>query len=153
MKPPARTWLARACVAGATALAAAGCGSSSPSQAQLRSQATTICEQTNRSIGRIPTPASAAGALTFLNDGIAALKPELRSLKQLSASGDAVDVWNTAIHALSAQLAALQSTASDIQAGADPVRSFKSLEQTLGPLQTQANNAWQALQIPACQNQ
>lgn len=144
---------ASALAVGLAALTLAACGSSSASPTQVRSQATSICSRGNRQIGRIPTPSSAAGALAFLNSGIAALKPELRSLRQLSVSGDAADVWNTAIRALSDQLATLQSTARKIQGGADAVQSFKSLQQTLAPLETQANNAWQALQIPACQSQ
>lgn len=136
-----------------TALTMAGCGSSSASPTQIRSQATSICATANRQIGRVPTPSSAAGGLAFLNSGIAALKPEVRSLRQLGVSGDSANVWNTAIRALSDQLAVLQSTASKLQSGADPVQAFKSLEQTLAPLETQANGAWQALQIPACQSQ
>lgn len=152
--PAATGWAARAGAAGLAALALSACGgSSSSSPAQVRTQATAICQRANRQIGRIPTPASEAGALAFLNSGIAALKPELAQLRQLSVSGDAADVWNAAIRALSEQLSALQSTAAQIQAGADPIMSFKSLQQTLAPLETQANNAWSALEIPACQSQ
>ena len=141
------------CAAGLAVLAVAGCGSSSASPSQLRTQASAICARTNRQVGRIPTPASAAGGLAFLNQGIATLEPELRSLKQLSVSGDAADVWNAAMRSLSDQLEAMRSTASQIKGGADPVASFKSLQRTLAPLESQASNAWQALQIPACQNQ
>ena len=88
-----------------------------------------------------------------MNSGIAALKPELAQLRQLQAAGDAADVWRTALRALSDQLAALQSTASQIKGGADPVVATKSLQRTLAPLDSEANGAWQALQIPACQNQ
>lgn len=153
MSGRSRSWAARACAAGLAAALLGGCGSSSASPAQLRAQATAICERANARIGRIPTPANASGALAFLNSGIAALKPEIQELRQLSASGDAADVWNAAIRTLSAQLAALQSTASQIQGGADPVQAYRSLQQTLGPLETQSNDAWSALQIPACQNQ
>lgn len=148
-----RSRAARTCAAGLTALAVAACGSSSPSDNQLRSQATAICSHANRVIGRIATPSSASGGGAFLENGIAALKPELQQLKRLPAPGDASDVWSTAIRSLSGELSALNSAAAKIQAGGDPVASYKSLQQTLGPLETQANNAWQALQIPACQNQ
>jgi hypothetical protein len=139
--------------AGLATLSLAACGSSTASPAQLRAQATAICTRANARIGRIATPASANGGLAFLDTGIAALQPELAQLKRLSASGDAADVWNTAIRSAEAELAALQSAAAEIRGGADPVQVFKSLQQTLAPLETQADNAWQALQIPACQNQ
>jgi hypothetical protein len=144
---------ARACVAALAALGLAACGSSSSSPTQLRSQATAICARANRQIGRIPTPTSATGALAFLNSGIATLRPELAQLQQLQATGDAADVWRTAVRALSDQLAALQSTASEIKGGGDPTSATKSLQQRLAPLESEANGAWQALQIPACQNQ
>ncbi len=138
--------------AGLAALTVAACGSSTTSPAQLRAQATAICQRANVRIGRIATPANASGGLAFLNNGIAALTPELAQLKQLSASGAAADVWNTAVRSLSSELSALQSAAAEIRGGADPVQAYKSLQQTLAPLETQADNAWQALQIPACQN-
>jgi hypothetical protein len=144
---------ARASAAGLAALALAACGSSSASPAQVRTQASAICARANARIGRIPTPTSATGALAFLDTGVASLKPELTQLKQLSVSGDAADVWNTAVRSLSTQLATLESTAAKIRAGADPVQAYKSLQQTLRPLETQADGAWEALQIPACGGQ
>lgn len=153
MTARARGKTAHACTVALAALTLVACGSSSSSPTQLRSQATAICARANRQIGRIPTPSSAAGALAFLNGGSAALQPELAQLRQLQASGDATDVWRTAVRALSDQLSALQATASQIKGGADPVRATKSLQQTLAPLESEANGAWQALQIPACQNQ
>ncbi len=144
---------ARAGAAGLAALALAACGSSSASPAQVRTQASAICARANARIGRITTPANATGALAFLDSGISSLKPELTQLKRLSVSGDASDVWNTAVRTLSQQLAALETTASKIRGGADPVQAFKSLQQTLAPLETEANGAWQALQIPSCQSQ
>jgi hypothetical protein len=149
---PAST-AARAGAAGLAVLALAACGSSSASPAQVRSQASAICARANARIGRIPTPANATGALAFLDNGIASLKPEVTQLQRLSVSGDAADVWQTAVRTLSQQLAALETTASKIRAGADPVQAYKSLQQTLAPLETQANGAWQALQIPACAGQ
>jgi hypothetical protein len=143
----------RAGAAGLAALTVAACGSSTASPAQVRSQASAICARANARIGRVPTPANATGALAFLDNGIASLKPEVTQLQRLSVSGDAADVWQTAVRTLSQQLAALETTASKIRVGADPVQAYKSLQQTLAPLETQADGAWQALQIPACQGQ
>jgi hypothetical protein len=141
------------CVAAAAALAIAGCGSSSPSDNQLRAQATSICSHANRVIGRITTPSAASGGASFLQQGIASLKPELQQLRQMTAPQDSADVWSTAVRSLSGELAELESTAARINAGADPVSAFKSLQRRIAPLERQADSAWQALQIPACQNQ
>jgi outer membrane murein-binding lipoprotein Lpp len=142
-----------ACAAAITALLAAGCGSSSPSQTQLRTQAATICAHADRVISRIATPAAGAGGEAFLRRGVSALKPELQQLRQLKPPDDAADVWSTATRTVSAQLSAIESTANQIRQGADTTLAYKSLQRTLAPLETQANNAWSALEIPACQNQ
>ncbi len=133
--------------------AVAGCGSSPASEVQLRQQATAICMHTNRLVSRIGTPGSEAGGEAFLVRGIAALKPELRELQQLTAPQDVADVWSTALHSLSGELAALQAATAKIDGGADTATAYKTLQLTLTPLETQANNAWNALEIPACQNQ
>jgi hypothetical protein len=148
-----RSAAVRAGAAGLAALTLAACGSDTASPAQVRSQASAICARANARIGRIPTPANAEGALAFLDKGVASLKPEVNQLKRLSVSGDAADVWNTAVRTLSQQLAALETTASKIRAGSDPVHAYRSLQQTLAPLETQANGAWEALQIPVCAGQ
>jgi len=152
VRPAARSRSARVCVAAAT-LAIAGCGSSSPSDNQVRAQASSICAHANREIGRITTPSAASGGAAFLQQGIASLKPELRALRQIAPPQDSADVWSTAIRSLSGELAQLESTAARIDTGADPVSAFKSLQRTISPLERQADGAWQALQIPACQNQ
>jgi hypothetical protein len=120
---------------------------------QLRSQASTICARTNHQISAIATPAAATRGAAFLDSGIAALKPELSQLKQLSAPADVSDVWSTALRGLEGQLGALQTAAGQIGRGGDPVTAYRALQQALTPLETQANNAWQALAIPACLNQ
>jgi hypothetical protein len=142
-----------ACAAGIAALAAAGCGSSSPSSTQLRTQATAICSHANRVISRISTPPAESGGEAFLRRGGAALKPELQELKGLTPPSDVADVWSTATRAVSAQLSAIESTVKQIRQGADTTQAYKSLQRTLAPLETQANDAWSALEIPACQNQ
>jgi hypothetical protein len=142
-----------ACAAGIAALAAAGCGSSSPSPTQLRTQAAAICSHANRVISRISTPPAEAGGEAFLRRGVSALKPELQELRQLKPPGDVADVWSTAMRAASAQLSAIESTAREIRQGGDTTQAYKSLQRTLAPLKTQANDAWSALEIPACQNQ
>src|SRR5205085_5449083 len=124
----------RAFAGGLAAFAVVACGSSSPSQNQLRSQATAICSRANRLIGRIATPPSEAGGEAFLRRGIGTLTPELQQLKQLKAPDDTADVWSTAVQSLSGELSALQSTVAKIDGGADPTTVYKSLQQTLAPL-------------------
>jgi hypothetical protein len=148
-----RSWAARGCAAALAAVTVAGCGSSPASLIQLREQASAICARTNRQISGIGSPQSQASGEAFLQRGIASLKPELSQLQQLSAPQNVADVWSTALRSLSGELAALQSTVAKIDGGADTATAYKTLQQTLTPLETQANNAWQALEIPACQNQ
>jgi hypothetical protein len=148
-----RRWAARVCAVGLAGVTVAGCGSSAASQSQLRAQATAICTRINHRVSGIGTPPSEAGGEAFLQHGIAALKPELKQLQQLTPSGDAADVWTAALHSLSSELAAMQAASAQIDGGADAATAYKKLQQTLAPLETQANNAWSALEIPACQNQ
>ena len=88
------------------------------------------------------------------DSGVSSLKPELTQLKRLSVSGDAADVWNDRdADAVPAARPRSRRPPRRFAAGADPAQAYKSLQQTLAPLETQANGAWQALQIPACQSQ
>lgn len=152
MRPALRRSRAAA-VAAMVALATAGCGSAPLSLIQLRQQATRVCARANRRIIAIATPADAAAGDAFLKRGIAALEPELRRIKALHAPNEVADVWTTAVTALSEELAALRSAVRKVGAGADPVLTFRRLQQVLTPLETQANDAWQALEIPACVSQ
>lgn len=135
----------------ATAAVAAGCGSTPPpSLVQLRSQGTRICAVTSRRLGRIPTPDAEAGGKPFLKRAIALLGPELRELRALSPPSDAADVYRTALDASAGELRALNGAVRALDRQQDPVIAFKTLQQHLGPLETQADGAWQALQMPGC---
>ena len=147
---PARRHLARAMVAAAVVLGAAGCGSSALSAADLRQQAGSICSRADRQIGKIPSPASEASGTSFLKQGVAALGPELADLKTLKPPADEAEVYRSALKALSGELDALKSAVSKLDQGADPVRTFRQLQDALAPLETDADNAWRALVIPTC---
>jgi len=135
------------------ALAASACGGTTPpSLIQLRSQANQICSVANREGSRIPTPASEASGRAFLKRGIQVLSPELQQLRALSAPEAASVVYTTAIDAFSRELAAMRTAVRALDRGQDPVIAFKSLQQRLSPLETQADAAWQALGITACVN-
>ena len=146
----ARRYLVRALVAAAVVLGAAGCGNSALSAADLRQQAGLICSRADRQIGKIASPASEAAGNSFLKQGMAALEPELADLKTLKPPADEVEVYQSGLKALSGELDALKSAVSKLDQGADPVRAFRELQGTLAPLETDADNAWRALVIPAC---
>ncbi|MBV9838004.1 MAG: hypothetical protein JO156_07790 [Solirubrobacterales bacterium] len=142
----------RIAAAGVAALALTACGSSSLSSEQLRGAATRLCSAASKRAALIPTPSSPAAAAGFLSQGAAALSPELAGLRALHAPGDLAQVYATAVGASSAELSAIQAAVRDLAAGGDEVITVKSLQQQLAPMESEANGAWQALQIPACLN-
>jgi ABC-type uncharacterized transport system YnjBCD substrate-binding protein len=141
---------ARAGLAALPLLALIGCGSAPLSAAELRQQATSICSRADRRIAVIPTPPNQSAGNAFLKQGIAALDPELGDLKALKAPSDEVVVYQAALKALSGELDALHSAVSKLDQGADPVKTFRALQDSLAPLETDADNAWRALGVSAC---
>ena len=135
----------------AALIAAAGCGgAASPSMTELRARASRICSAANVRSYRIATPTWEEGAGTFLKGGINILSPELKRLRGLSAPGGDADVYAAALSAVSAEVDALRAAEHAISRNEDPVIAYKSLQHHLTPLEAQANDAWGALQIPAC---
>jgi len=128
----------------------AGCGGASLSLIQLRSRASAICTAADRKLQAIPPPGSASNAGRFLSRGIGALAPEVRGLKALQVSGDARGVYTTGVRSVSAEVNALRAAARGLARAESTVSAFNSLQTRLGPLQKQADQAWQALGIPAC---
>jgi hypothetical protein len=141
---------------GAAALAAvilSGCGGSSglDSPVALRRAATAICKST-APVKAPPAGEPSSKELTaFLSEGTSNLQSQLTRLTQLhSATGEVGDVYRGALGALSSQLRALRAATAAIKRGEDPALAFKALQAQLSSLQQQADNAWVALQIPAC---
>jgi len=145
-----RSSAATATLAMLAAAMAVGCGSSPLSASDLRQQASAICSRADRQITRIPTPGSEGAGNSFLKQGIAALDPELNDLKTLKPPADEAEVYQSGIKALGAELDAVKSATAKLDQGADPVRTFRQLQDTLAPLETDADNAWRALSITAC---
>ena len=139
-----------AAVAALAAVAAAGCGDSPLSASDLRQQAGVICSRADQQIAKVLTPSSEAAGNTFLKQGIAALDPALGDLKALKPPADEAVVYESAIKAMSGELDALKSATAKLDQGADPVRTFRQLQDTLAPLETDADNAWRALGLSAC---
>ena len=131
-------------------VAAVGCGSSPLSAAELRQQASAICSRADRQVGKIPTPASATAGSSFLKQGLAALEPELADLKALKPPAEEAVVYQSAINSLTNEVDALKSAVGKLDQGADPVRTFRQLQDTLSPLETDTDNAWRALNVPPC---
>lgn len=141
----------RVAVLGAVlALAAAGCGSSSLSDTQLRSSASRICTTADQRAGQIPTPSRPAAAAAYLNRGVAVLAPELTKLHGLHPSSDLAGDYRTAVDAAAAELAALRSAVKGLKAGDDPVVAIKTLQHQLAPLEARADNAWRSVDVDAC---
>lgn len=144
-----RMAIAAAAVAGAIA----GCGGGSQlSTNSLRNQASRVCRTAVVRTNRIPTPNSPAGTATFLQRGVAVLRPELRRLRSLHPPSDVADVYSTAIDAFSHKLTLLGNAIRGIGRGKDPVIAIKTLQQGLAPTESTEDGAWQALEIPACMN-
>ena len=128
----------------------AGCGSSTLSPSDLRTQASAICRTATARLNAIPSPAAPAGAVTFLNRGIAVLHPEFEQLRKLSSTGTTEVQLRTAVQAFDLKLAHLRVAVRDIDRGADPADTMHTLQGELVPIVTAENARWQALGIPAC---
>ena len=145
------TALTLACVLLA-AILVAGCGGSSLSNGQLHTDVTRICSLTTVRTNRIPTPDSPAASATFLDRGIAALTPELEGLQALHPSGDDANVYRSTVNTFAEKVRALKDAERGIDRGDDPVRTLQELQRKLGPLESQENGGWDALQLPACES-
>ncbi|HEY1522533.1 MAG TPA: hypothetical protein VGF70_05925 [Solirubrobacteraceae bacterium] len=127
-----------------------GCGSVSASVIDLRHDAGLICRHTNRAFGPLPALPKQGQAAAFLSAGIERLKRQLTKLRRVGPPHDVADVYQAALAAMGQEIDVLQSAVQAIHRGQDPALAFKALRQQLTPLQSQADNAWQALEIPAC---
>lgn len=140
-----------AAVLAAVIISGCGGGSSLDSPVALRRAATAICKHT-APVKAPPAGEPSSRQLTaFLSNGTANLEGQLGRLQKLHfATGEVGDVYHDALLALSSQLGALRATTAAIKRGQDPALAFKALQAQLSPLEKQADNAWVALQIPAC---
>jgi hypothetical protein len=132
--------------------ALSGCGSKPLTSSELQHQATRVCALASRQTDRISTPASPAGTDAFLKRGIAVMRPELTGLRRLRPPSDVADVYSTSLDAFATKLSDLEHTVRALTGGEEPMIAMKTLQQKLGPIESQENGAWQALEIPACLN-
>lgn len=140
----------RAAAALVVAVSITGCGSSTLSGKQLRSDATRVCSVTRTSLNRIAVPSSPTAGEPFLRHGAEALRPELTALRKLSPPKQLKPTYQRALDALTSEVAELGLADARLRDGADPVDTFHTLAGRIAALKAEANTAWTSLQIPAC---
>jgi hypothetical protein len=141
---------ARAIVAGVAALALAGCGGSSPSMVKLRARAARACTTAFAAGALIQAPPVPAATNAFLRRGIAVIRPELADLRTLRAPSEQAGAYSSALAALARELTILTATAHDLDDGADPVTTVKTLQHRLAPVEGASDAAWRTLGVSAC---
>jgi hypothetical protein len=142
----------RAVAAGVCALALAGCGGSSPTLARLQAQASRVCTRAVAAGAEIAAPAAPAHTSAFLRKGIATLRPELASLRTLRAPTAQGSTYAAALQSLARELTILSGTVHDLDRGADPLTTMKTLQRRLAPVESDDDAAWRTLGVPACVN-
>ena len=128
-----------------------GCGGGASGSAErLRRAAARICTAANRRFERLKTPALGRGDEAFLKRGIPVLEGELRQLGAQRADGEDQSVYGRALSATAREIVELRHAVGALDHHQDPAMAFAALQRRLGPLETQANDAWRTLQLPAC---
>ncbi|HEY5317531.1 MAG TPA: hypothetical protein VIJ20_06090 [Solirubrobacteraceae bacterium] len=140
-------------VAGLVAVLVCGCGSGTLSARVLRRQASVVCTAAVRRSDRIALPGTNSGGARFLEQGIAAFRPELEKLKQLAPPHRLAGLYRAALGDSTQQLDALIATNHDLQGGDDPVIAIKQLDVELTAINARDRAAWRSLGAPACANQ
>lgn len=136
--------------AAVVSLAISGCGSSSLSAKRLGADATTICGRAALQADRIQPPHAPTGTAAFLEQGAAALTPELAQLRRLKPAAAQKGAYATMLGALESELQLLTTTANGLDRGADPQSAIKTLQERLAPVESDEAAASRQLQIPAC---
>jgi len=145
-----RRAIAAGAIALALALAVAGCGGSSASMTGLRAAATRACSHAAYLSARIPPPALPAATTDFLRRGVDVLTPELAALHKLRAPNEAAGEYSHAVGALARERTLLRSAVHELDRGADPLRTIKTLQHRLAPVEADDDAAWRTLGVPAC---
>ena len=140
----------RVVLASVVALAVAGCLGSSESLKKLQTQAGRVCTRGLDASALIQPPAIPAATTKFLRRGISVLGPELADLRRLRAPSDNADAYSAALGALARELTILTVTAHDLDRGADPLTTIKTLQHRLAPVEAAGEAAWRTLDVPAC---
>jgi hypothetical protein len=143
----------RPILASVVALAVAGCGGpASSTMVRLRAQAGRVCTRAHVQDAGIAPPRVPAQTVAFLRRGIAVLAPELANLRTLHAPREQADTYSSGLAALAHEITILTATVHDLDHGADPLRTIKTLQHRLAPVEAAGDAAWRTLEIPACVN-
>lgn len=129
-----------------------GCGGEGLSASQFRSEATKVCQLTDRRASQITTPARPAQGAEFLRRGIIVLDSELAELRKLKPPSTLAPSYPAALTAFERKLDALRAAKRNIGAGTDPATAMSALQQRLAPIETQEDGLWRSLGLPACVN-
>jgi hypothetical protein len=132
------------------ALALGGCGETSLSAAQLRTQASKICAQASARSDRVPPPSGPEQGERFLREGIAALRPAAKALAQLEPPSDLRESYRQAVQLNAQALALIERHERAIARGEDAAAEFNALQLALDRIVPIERSTWQALQISAC---
>jgi hypothetical protein len=142
----------RLIMASVVALAVVGCGAASPTMVRLRAQATRLCTRALAQDAQIASPAVPAQTAAFLRRGIAVLHGEVVGLRAVRAPSEQAGAYSAALGTLARELTILTSTAHDLDRGADPLTTVKTLQHRLAPVEADNDAAWRTLGVPACVN-
>jgi hypothetical protein len=140
-----------AVLASVLTLALAGCGGASPI-VRFRAQAARVCTRATGQGALIAPPPVPAQTAAFLRRGIAVLRPELAGLRVVHSPSKQAGAYSAALTSLADELTILTSTASDLDRGADPLTTVKTLQHKLAPVEADSDAAWRTLGVPACVN-
>ena len=71
-------------------------------------------------------------------------------MRILRAPRERAGAYSAAIGSLAQELMILTGTARDLDRGADPLTTIKTLQHRLAPVEGSGDAAWRTLGVPAC---
>ena len=95
-------------------------------------------------------PSEPDRASRFLQQGIAALAPQLTALHKLKPPDDLADDYAAALRASGRELSLLRSALHALNRGEDPVTAIRALQRRLGPVEDAAAGDWRSVGVAAC---
>jgi ABC-type transporter MlaC component len=136
--------LAAALVVAGTALAT--------TPAQYRQQATAICKTTGAKLKKVKNPASMKDFGRFLKEATPIFQTQYSALRKLTPPASLKFLHGKALAAEQQQLVAIHAWIKQLDAGADPQKTYNVMDKKLSPISDAETAAWKKLRIPACQN-
>jgi hypothetical protein len=131
-------------------LALSACGDDSLTTQQLHDQATAICTRVAAATDRIAMPNAAAQGDSFLQQGLAELRPAAAQLSALKAPQALRNRYDRAVQLAGQEIALIARHERAIAGGDDVIDTYHRLDAELEPLVRQENAYWRGLDVPAC---